>query len=100
MNLADANSIYWKSKFIDGLPNLFAEKVRNHLREASGESISYHLHTYRSLADICIQKRLALCNDMKLKNKLKFQKITERKQLGKFCQQFAYDTPSKRQPEK
>ncbi|KAL4556410.1 hypothetical protein LXL04_039061 [Taraxacum kok-saghyz] len=32
MELNDCNSVYWKTKFIDGLPNLFAERVKNQLR--------------------------------------------------------------------
>ena len=31
MHRSDANSNYWKTKFIDDLPNLFVERVRQNL---------------------------------------------------------------------
>ena len=72
MNLADAASIHWKSKFIDGFPNLFAEKVRNRLREINGGSIHYYTYTYGTLINACIHEGLAIYNDMKLRNQLRF----------------------------
>ncbi|XP_068648929.1 uncharacterized protein [Aristolochia californica] len=53
----DTNNEYWKAKFIDGLPTLFATKVR---------------------------KRLG--------NELKKQNLTRKKELGEFCEEFAYNT--------
>ena len=37
----DCKEPYWKEKFIAGLPNLFAEKVRNNLREKYNNQIPY-----------------------------------------------------------
>jgi hypothetical protein len=42
MQLRHPNDVHWKSKFIDGLPSLFAEKVRNSLRiQNDGININY-----------------------------------------------------------
>ena len=40
--LNDANNVHWKSKLIDGLPHLFAERVRKSLRDKNNGSIPYH----------------------------------------------------------
>jgi hypothetical protein len=66
----DAN--HWKSKFIDGLPHLFAERIRQTLRNKNdGININYDDLTYGMITNTCIQEGLALCNDIKLKNQLK-----------------------------
>ncbi|XP_070013503.1 uncharacterized protein [Nicotiana sylvestris] len=57
MELPESNSTHWKSKFIDGLPPLFAERIRK---------------------------------------KIKKHRLTERQQLGEFCEQFAIDIPYNR----
>ena len=61
----DANSIYWKTKFIDELPSLFAERVCNKLRENNGV-INYESYTYGQLNAAVISEGLCLCNDLKL----------------------------------
>ncbi|KAF9602028.1 hypothetical protein IFM89_024785 [Coptis chinensis] len=97
LQLHDANSEHWKSKFIDGLPNFFAEKVRKKLRDLNGGSnISYESHTYGSLISQVIQEGLSLCNDLKLQHQLKKQNLSGKQELGEFCEQFAYDIPSQR----
>mgnify|MGYP001763295472 FL=1 len=58
MELNDCNSVYWKSKFIDGLPNLFAERVKNQLR--IDNTIPYEDYTYGKLIGTCIQEGLSL----------------------------------------
>ena len=88
MLLHDANNVHWKSKLIDGLPNLFAERVRKTLRDKNNGKIPYHNYIYGNLINSCIQEGLALCNDLKLRHQLKVQRISERKQLGEFCSQF------------
>ncbi|KAG5605044.1 hypothetical protein H5410_026536 [Solanum commersonii] len=40
MELPECNSTHWKSKFIDGLPSLFAERVRKSLRGKSDSNYS------------------------------------------------------------
>ena len=70
MELRDCNSVYWKSKFIDGLPSLFADKVKKQLRN-SNSIIPYEEYTYGKLIGTCIQEGLSLCNDIKLNHQIK-----------------------------
>jgi hypothetical protein len=46
--------------------------------------ICYPNLTYGQITNTCIQEGLALCNDTKLKNQLKKQKLTEKHQLGEY----------------
>ncbi|XP_074299437.1 uncharacterized protein LOC141630534 [Silene latifolia] len=92
MELPEASSEHWKSKFIDGLPHLFAERVRNNLRNGY-TSIPYDNYTYGSLIGTCIQEGLNLCNELKLNQQLKRQNLLEKNQLGEFCNQFGMDMP-------
>ncbi|KAI3712933.1 hypothetical protein L1987_71503 [Smallanthus sonchifolius] len=47
MELPEANSSHWKSKFIDGLPYLFAERIRSKLRIDG--VINYDSYTYENV---------------------------------------------------
>ncbi|XP_075106865.1 uncharacterized protein LOC107791933 [Nicotiana tabacum] len=67
MELPENKLDHWKTKFIDGLPSLFAERVRKILRVSYGE-IPYRDYTYGK--------------------QLKMDKLKERNQLGDFCTQF------------
>ncbi|XP_070048652.1 uncharacterized protein [Nicotiana tomentosiformis] len=78
---------HWKAKFIDGLPSLFAERVRKTLRGSYSE-IPYKDYTYGKLIEICTQEGLNLCNELKLSRQLKMDKLKEKSQLGDFCTQF------------
>ncbi|KAG5579684.1 hypothetical protein H5410_050311 [Solanum commersonii] len=78
---------YWKTKFIDGLPPLFAERVRKTLWNPQGE-IPYNTYTYGKLIGVCTQEGINLCNELKLSRQLKIDKLRERSQLGDFCTQF------------
>ena len=89
---SDANNEFWKEKFISGLPSLFAEKIRIRLKQRHGGfKIPYENYTYGELISECISEGLALCNDLNLKAQLKRQRLTGRKELGEFCNQFAYN---------
>ncbi|PIA27489.1 hypothetical protein AQUCO_07700041v1 [Aquilegia coerulea] len=93
-NRHDGNNAFWKEKFISGLPILFAEKVKNRLKNKhDGIQIPYDFYTYGELIGECTSEGLALCNDIRLKNQLKKQNLTGRKELGQFCEQFGYDMP-------
>ncbi|XP_049415315.1 uncharacterized protein LOC125878170 [Solanum stenotomum] len=65
---------FWKAKFIDGLPSLFAERVKKTLRNSQG-IIPYSDFTYGK--------------------QLKMDKLKERSQLGDFCTQFGLPDASK-----
>ncbi|KAL4581677.1 hypothetical protein LXL04_006204 [Taraxacum kok-saghyz] len=90
MELNDCNSVYWKTKFIDGLPHLFAERVKNQLR--IDNTIPYENYTYGRLIGTCIQEGLALCSEIKLNHQIKTQHLNEKRQLGEFCEQFGVST--------
>ncbi|XP_075091668.1 uncharacterized protein LOC142171862 [Nicotiana tabacum] len=106
MELLECNSTHWKSKFIDGLPTLFAERVRKALRGTS-MSINYDRYLYEKLISVCTQEGLAMYNEIKLIYEIKKYRLNKRQQLGEFCEQFAIDIPKikkshrhKKEPEK
>ncbi|KAG5580731.1 hypothetical protein H5410_051358 [Solanum commersonii] len=74
MELPECNSTYWKSKFIDGLPTLFAERVRKAIR-GDNHSINYDDYTYGKLISAYVQE-------------------------GEFCEQFAFDIPKQKSKDK
>ncbi|HEX9739224.1 MAG TPA: zinc finger CCHC domain-containing protein [Ignavibacteriaceae bacterium] len=94
----DCKEPYWKEKFIAGLPNLFAEKVRNTLREKYNSQIPYRDLTYGELISYINKEGLAICSNLRLNAKPKKDKITGRRELGDFCEQYGYEplkAPSK-----
>ncbi|KAG5571696.1 hypothetical protein H5410_061462 [Solanum commersonii] len=78
---------FGKAKFIDGLPSLFAERVKKTLRDPEG-IIPYSNFTYGNLIGACTQEGINLCNELKLSRPLKMDKLREKSQLGDFCTQF------------
>uniref|UniRef100_A0A7N0VEJ1 Uncharacterized protein n=1 Tax=Kalanchoe fedtschenkoi TaxID=63787 RepID=A0A7N0VEJ1_KALFE len=95
MELSESNSSHWKSKFIDGLPHLFAERVRKILRK-DNITIPYDNYIYGQLIQACVQEGLSLCNEIKLNQQIKSQSLMERNQLGQFCSQFGMDIPNQK----
>ncbi|CAL5212587.1 unnamed protein product [Lathyrus oleraceus] len=90
--LKNPNSLHWKAKIICGLPHFFSKKVRQSLRQKNdGININYSDLTYGHIISTCVNEGLTLCNDIKLRNQLKKQKLSEKHQLGEFCEQFAFD---------
>ena len=99
MSRPDCGNHYWKEKFISGLPTLFVEKVRQRIRNIHNGRIPYESLTYGELITFVNNEGLALCTDLKLKSQMKKEKQDNRKELGKFCSYYGYDTlvaPSKR----
>ncbi|XP_047264336.1 uncharacterized protein LOC124896695 [Capsicum annuum] len=92
MELPESNSSHWKSMFIDGLPILFAERIRKTLR-GPNVSINYEAYTYGNPIKVVTQEGLNLCSGIKLNQQIKKYRITERQQLGEFYEQFAIDIP-------
>ena len=90
-------SIYWKNRFIDGLPSLFVERVKKVLRRDQPE-ISYDRLTYGMLIGICTQEGLNLLNELKLAQQIKRTQMSEKSQLGDFCTQFGIEGPSSSKP--
>ncbi|KAG5567923.1 hypothetical protein H5410_065059, partial [Solanum commersonii] len=81
MELPENGLDFWKAKFIDGLPSLFAERVKKTLRNPQG-TIPYSEFTYGKLIGACTQEGINLCNE-------------EKSQLGDFCTQFGLPNASK-----
>ncbi|KAF3617046.1 hypothetical protein FXO37_34795 [Capsicum annuum] len=92
MDLPESKYDHWKAKFIDGLPPLFAERVRKSLRGSYGE-VQYLEKTYGQLIVACTQEGLSLYNELKLARQIKLDKLREKSQLGDFCEQFGMDKP-------
>ncbi|XP_049364493.1 uncharacterized protein LOC125829294 [Solanum verrucosum] len=94
MELPENGLEYWKAKFIDDIPPLFAERVRKTLRDTQGV-ISYRSYTYVKLIGACTQEGINLCNELKLSRQLKIDKLRERSHLGDFCTQFGLPDSAK-----
>ncbi|KAG5591282.1 hypothetical protein H5410_041796 [Solanum commersonii] len=94
MELPENGLEFWKAKFIDGLPSLFAERVKKTLRNPQG-IIPYSNFTYGKLIGACTQEGINLCNELKLSRHLKMDKLREKSQLGDFCTQFGLPDASK-----
>ncbi|WMV53120.1 hypothetical protein MTR67_046505, partial [Solanum verrucosum] len=87
MELPENGLEHWKAKFIDGLPSLFAERVKKTLRDSQG-IILYASYTYGKLIGACTQEGINLCNELKLSRQLKMDRLREKSQMGDFCTQF------------
>ncbi|KAK9705730.1 hypothetical protein RND81_07G077700 [Saponaria officinalis] len=83
MELPESRNAHWKAKFIDGLPHLFAERVKTALR-GQHNAIPYDNYSYGKLIGTCTEQGLKLCNEIKLTQQIKRQHLTERNQLGDF----------------
>ncbi|KAG5596408.1 hypothetical protein H5410_037640 [Solanum commersonii] len=77
MELLENGLEFWKAKCIDGLPSLFAERVKKTLRNPQG-IIPYNDFTYGKLIGACTQEGINLCNELKLSRQLKMDKLRER----------------------
>ena len=56
----DSNKPFWKEKFIDSLPNLFAHKIRTVLSNSNG-IIDYATLTYGDIISTIKQEGLKMC---------------------------------------
>lgn len=84
MQMPDSNKVYWKVKFLVGLPNILAKKVREKVRKQYDGIIPYDNLTYGQLHSFVQKVGMKICKD----EKLAYQRQKERKWLGNFCQQF------------
>ena len=70
----DCHKSYWKEKFIDGLPPIFAHKVKQESM-SKNDSIDYDNLTYGDIFSTIKNLGLNMCNDEKLlKHQLKDKK--------------------------
>ena len=83
----DCHKPYWKEKFINGLPLIFAHKVKQELM-GKNDSIDYDNITYGDIFSIIKKLGINMCNDEKL---LKYQLKNKRKakyEMRNFCEQY------------
>ena len=83
----DCHKPYWKEKFIDGLPPIFAHKVKQELI-GKNDFINYDNLTYGDIFSTIKKLGISMCNDEKL---LKHQLENKRKakyEMGNFCEQY------------
>ena len=97
----DCHKPYWKEKFIDGLPPIFAYKVKQELM-GKNDSVDYVNLTYGDILSTIKKLGINMCNDEKL---LKHQLKNKRKakyEMGNFCEQYGLPpiTPSKQKGKK
>ncbi|KAK9990415.1 hypothetical protein SO802_025400 [Lithocarpus litseifolius] len=67
----DCNSPFWKEKFINGLPRLFAYKILLTLSSPSGV-IDYDNLTYGDISSVIRRECLKMFNDMKISREAKY----------------------------
>ena len=91
MHKSDCNSPFWKEKFINGLPSLFAHKIRENLSNSSGV-IEYDDLTYGHISSVIRREGLKMCIDMKIQNQANRDKRKAKYEVGNFRTQ--YDLPS------
>lgn len=78
---------------------MFAEKVRNHLRDQGNGNLNYKRYTYGELIQIINKVGLSICTDLKLIHQIRKERSNNKKELGDFCYQFEYNpiiSPSRR----
>ena len=68
MHRSDCNSPFWKKKFINGLPTLFGEKVKETLASPLGV-IDYDNLTYGDISSTIRSEGMKMCRDLKSKAK-------------------------------
>jgi hypothetical protein len=83
----DSNKPYWKEKFIDGLPNLFAHKIRTVLSNSNG-IIDYDTLTYGDIISTIKQKGLKMCIEQRIAKQQSDNKRKAKYEIGNFCEQY------------
>ena len=97
----DCHKPYWKEKFTNGLPPIFAHKAKHELMRKN-DSIDYDNLTYGDILSTIKKLGINMCNDEKL---LKHQLKNKRKakyEMGNFCDQYSLSpiTPSRQKGKK
>jgi hypothetical protein len=83
---SDSQKPYWKEKFIDGLPSLFAHKVKDELTDTG--LIDYENLTYGDLFSTVKKLGIKMCIDQKIIRQ-QFKNAKRAKyEMGNFCEQF------------
>jgi hypothetical protein len=85
---SNSQKLYWKEKFVDGLPSLFAHKVKDELINTNTSLIDYENLTYGDLFSTV--KKLGIkmyINQKMIRQQLKNAKKAKY-EIGNFCEQF------------
>ncbi|KAK9996799.1 hypothetical protein SO802_021485 [Lithocarpus litseifolius] len=95
MHRSDCNSPFWKEKFINGLPRLFGEKVKETLCNLVGV-IDYDSLTYGDISSTIRSEGRKMCRDFKIQSQANKSKV--KYEVGTFCTQYGLPpiAPSKR----
>jgi len=93
----DSNQLFWKEKFINGLPHLFAHKIKQVLVNKNNV-IEYDKFTYENIISAIQKEDLKMCIDMKISNHANRDKKKAKYEMGNFCEQYGLPSvaPSKR----
>jgi hypothetical protein len=93
----DSSAPFWKEKFINGLPSLFAHKIKQVLVNEDN-IIEYDNFTYGNLVSIIQREGLKMCIDMKISNTANKDKRKAKYEMGNFCEQYGLPSvaPSRR----
>jgi hypothetical protein len=85
---SDSQKLYWKEKFIDGLPSLFAHKVKDELINTNTGLIDYENLTYSDLFSTVKKLDIKIYIDQKMiQQQLKNAKKAKY-EMGNFCEKF------------
>ena len=97
----DCTKSFWKEKFINGLPSLFAHKIQDVLSQPTG-IIKYDNLTYGDIIRTIQKEGLRMCINLKLSQKAAKDKHKAKYELGNFCEQYAlpHVAPSRRKNNK
>jgi len=93
----DSNQPFWKEKFINGLPHLFAHKIKQVLVNENNV-IEYDNLTYGNIISVIQKEGLKMCIDMKISNQANKDKKNAKYEMGNFCEQYGLPSvaPSKK----
>ena len=85
MHRSNCNSPFWKEKFINGLPRLFGEKVKETLSTPLGV-IDYDDLTYGDISSTIQSEGIKMCRDLKIQSQA--SKSKAKYKVGNFCTQY------------
>ena len=85
MHRSDCNSPFWKEKFINGLPTLFGEKVKETL-VGPLSVIDYDNLTYGDISSTIRSEGMKMCRDFKIQSQVSKNKAKYK--VGNFCTQY------------
>ncbi|CAL8074441.1 unnamed protein product [Prunus armeniaca] len=83
----DSNQPFWKEKFVNGLPNLFAHKIRTTLSNEQGH-IDCDSLTYGNIISTINQAGMRMCIDFKIGRQIQSNRKSAKYELGNFCEQY------------